>query len=479
MKRTFPLTTSLITLALATSSVLQLGLAQAPPFTGTWKGHLQINASRQLNIALEALANTSTFTGFFHSIDQQSYNYAIRKWGQTADTVWLRISKLGATINLRFAGDSAQGYWRQGKAQFPVSLARFQGDLNKPLRPQEPSYPLPYESKDVEVQATNGITLAGTITWPRTGTRFPAVLLVPGSGPSDRDQSIFGHKHFLVLADMLTRSGFAVLRMDDRGAGESSGNFASARIRDLADDAAAALQFLQRQPMVDSQQVGMIGHSLGAEIAGLTASEQGWLKWLVLLAGTAEPLWQNILAQTERIYAERGASQEAIDANSTVLKTVFDAARHYDNDSATYARLELALQSHNSRLQQIPAAALEKVELQPPLHAKDFASMLGTAMRYDLFYDPLPALKKLHMPLLVLNAKEDAQVLAYNGQLFGEALAEQVAQGRASVQMLSPANHLFQRCQRCTLDEYASIPVTIDPEYLATMVSWIENQMKR
>ncbi|GAG85300.1 unnamed protein product, partial [marine sediment metagenome] len=152
----------------------------------------------------------------------------------------------------------------------------------------------------------DGVTLAGTLTMPKTGGPHPTVLLIPGSGPNDRDETIWGHRVFLVLADHLTRQGIAVLRADDRGVGESTGDFSAATIADLARDACAGVEYLKTRPEIDARKIGLVGHSLGANVAPLAATQSPDVAFIVLMAGASNTLAEGIHNQCQMIYRSAG-----------------------------------------------------------------------------------------------------------------------------------------------------------------------------
>ena len=155
------------------------------------------------------------------------------------------------------------------------------------LRPQEPKKPYPYIEEEVVYENKEAeITLAGTLTLPPGKSSFPAVLLITGSGPQDRDETVYGHYPFLVLADYLTRQGVAVLRVDDRGVGESTGDFSQATSEDFASDVLAGIGYLKTRKEINPEQIGLIGHSEGGLIAPMVAIKSPDVAFIILMAGT-------------------------------------------------------------------------------------------------------------------------------------------------------------------------------------------------
>jgi len=441
---------------------------------GVWKGAVEISPGRNFAIALEKLGNKNGNRYFFHSIDQNSYNFAIRKVEQVGDSLQLRIGSINADMVLKVNDTAAVGYFIQRSMRFPMVLKKSDQLLNKPPRPQEPIYPLPYLEEEVTIEnKKEGILLAGTLTYPRKAKNRTAILLIPGSGPSDRDQSIFGHKNFLVLADQLTRSGYVVLRVDDRGTGYSTGNYATATIKDFAVDAQICLYYLQNRKEVNPSKVGVLGHSFGADIAQYLAARSSNLNFVILMAGSAETLSQTILRQTEAIYQQKGASPEAIALNSEILQTVFSSIQESSVREAAAEKLTNALVPLNEKLKAIGEEQQALIETKYPITAKSFSNLLSDAMRFDLFYDPKTSISKIRQPVLILQGEKDIQVLPDNADAILQALPAQKPAATRLVKYPS-LNHLFQTCTTCMVSEYQELEETIAPVVVADIINWIK-----
>ena len=455
------------------ATVMKTGTAtQLAP--GTWKGTVTINPQLHVNIAIEVLLNNGDFRYFFHSIDQNSYNFPIRKVSFEEDTINLAITSLNAILRLHVNGDTATGYISQRGGGMPTRLEKTSVPLPKPNRPQEPQYPLPYVESFVTVETDlPDVRLAGTLTIPKGNKQYPAVLLIPGSGPSDRDQSIFGHKNMMVLADFLTRNGFVVLRMDDRGTGESTGNFEAAAIPDFAADAAACIRYLAGRPEVAGKQVGVIGHSLGAEIAAYLAATASQVHFVVFMAGSAETLGTTIIRQTEKIYTDRGASAKAVALNTVILNTVFGIIQTTPGDSLALARIDSACIPLNTQLAAIPESERQLIETAYPLTANAFQHLLTPGLRHDLFYDPGTTLKRIKQPALVLQGQNDIQVFPDNGPAMFALLQGKNMSPLSGYKSFPQTNHMFQRCNTCTVDEYQQLEETIAQEVLDTLLKWL------
>ena len=205
------------------------------------------------------------------------------------------------------------GNFKQGGQSFPMNLSKEKVEKEKFVRPQEPTKPYPYYSEDVIFEnKKDKITLAGTLTLPTKEGNYPVVVLITGSGPQNRDEELLGHKPFLVLADYLTKNGIAVLRFDDRGIGESQGDFKTATSLDFASDVESAVNYLQTRKEINKKKIGLIGHSEGGIIAPMVAAKSKDIDFIVLLAGTGIPGGELMLLQKELIERASGANEADI-----------------------------------------------------------------------------------------------------------------------------------------------------------------------
>ena len=354
----------------------------------------------------------------------------------------------------RLQGNRLQGTWLQSGQSFPLTLEP--GPLRIVLR--EPLAPFPYRQVSVSVpNRAAKIALAGSLTLPPGAGPFPAVLLVPGSGPMDRDETVFGHHPFLVLADALTRRGLAVLRLDDRGVGRSTGNFSAATAFDLAQDAEAAFDYLKQRPEVDPRRVGLLGHSEGGMLAPVIASRRPDVAFIVLLAGPGEPGDALLLSQAKAMNVAAGVPPEAQAANARVQRVVFAIVRRVQ----TTAELQTRLQQEQA------AGRLPKVPWQ--------RLMLGSLpwFRSFLDFDPQIYLRRVSCPVLALIGARDTQVPAEENLPLIRAALQQAGNRDVQVTELPGLNHLFQTAVTGLPAEYASSPETIAPVALQVISDWV------
>lgn len=380
------------------------------------------------------------------------------------------------------------GTFSQGPFSGPIELRRAAAGSGVVVaRPQMPKPPFPYRSREVTIPHRFGHSLAGTLLLPErtpeSPALFPAAVLVSGSGPQDRDETLFGHKPFLVIADALARAGIAVLRYDDRGVGASTGRFEGTTTHEFATDADEATEWLRRQPEIDPARIGIIGHSEGGLIAPLVAMWQ-WeggdpakaISFVVLIAGPGVSGRELLPLQMRRVSEASGvdaASAEAIAAKGTAL---IDAllAENPDMEAARGLARQL-VEAQTAALTAATGATMTDAEREAAV-SQAIASLNSTWMRTFLAHDPRPIIAALRIPILAMNGTLDTQVDA--DQNLG-ALEVAAREGGAplTTMRLEGLNHMLQPASSGGIDEYATIETTVDPEALRMMVEWIRSQV--
>lgn len=338
-------------------------------------------------------------------------------------------------------------------------------------RPQTPRAPFPYAVEEVTIPAADGAdhTLAGTLTVPDAAVwgdgPHPAVVLVSGSGPQDRDETIMGHKPFAVLADHLTRRGVVVLRYDDRGVGGSTGSFAEATVRGLASDARAAWSFLRGHGATDPERVGMIGHSEGGLIASLVAADEPGVAFVVMLAGTGVPGSEVMLFQSEFMMRAGGLSEDRIGENQAIRRAIFALVHEGADDGTVLPEVERLMDIELSHMKD-PAARRRMARQVLPQFAGPWA-------REFLTIDPRDALSRVAAPVLALNGTLDTQVDADQNLIPIERALGAGPCPSATVVRLKGLNHLFQPARTGMLGEYGSIETTFDEAAMGLISGWM------
>jgi hypothetical protein len=274
---------------------------------GNWQGTVPVGAV-QIRIILKfAKTASGSIAGSFSSPDQGPAEIALSGIGFKNNMLQFMIPAIAASFSgtLSADGTTINGTLTQGISQ-PIVLKKTDR-VSAPNRPQEPKKPFPYVEEEVQfANPAGGIRFAGTLTRPQGQGPFPAAILISGSGAQDRDETILGHKPFLVLSDYLTRKGTAVLRVDDRGVGGSTGNMATATTADFVGDVLASIQFLKGRKEIDARHIGLIGHSEGGMIASTVASQTADVAFVVMMAGSGLPGEDILYAQAALIARKSG-----------------------------------------------------------------------------------------------------------------------------------------------------------------------------
>jgi fermentation-respiration switch protein FrsA (DUF1100 family) len=344
----------------------------------------------------------------------------------------------------------------------PLVLHRVKDESELELRrPQNPTKPYPYRDEEVAYDnKAQNVTLAATLTIPPGKGPFPAVVLITGSGPQDRDESLLGHKPFLVLSDYLTRHGIAVLRADDRGTGKSTGDFATATTADFATDTEAGVAYLKTRPEIDAHKIGLIGHSEGGIIAPMIAARNPEVAFIVMMAGSGVPGDEILVAQVQAIAESSGKTHEEA-VKAAVRQREILALIKAEKDPA---KLEKELREK---------LATEGLEAQLGVEIK---ALTSPWFRYFMTYDPAIALRKVTCPVLAINGEKDMQVPPKQNLPPIRKALEQGGNKHFEVDELPGLNHLFQTAKTGSPNEYAQIEETMSPVALEKMASWILKQ---
>jgi pimeloyl-ACP methyl ester carboxylesterase len=314
------------------------------------------------------------------------------------------------------------------------------------------------------------VTLAATLTTPDGEGPFPGAVLVSGSGPQDRDESLMGHRPFLVLSDYLTRNGIAVLRYDDRGVSESTGDFASATTEDFTQDALAATRFLSARP--DVGPVGIVGHSEGGLIGPMAADMSEEVAFVVMLAGPGLPGIEILGLQAELIGRAEGTPEEVLEYNREVQDRLFKVLLEEPDVEAAEPRLravlEKALAGGPDEVRQAAGETADPAFIDAQVRQSN-----TPWFRFFLTYDPRPTLERVEVPVLALNGEKDLQVPAEVNLSEVRAALERGGNADVTAMMLPTLNHLFQESVTGSVSEYARISQTMSPVALEAIGSWI------
>lgn len=366
-----------------------------------------------------------------------------------------------------------KGTWKQGL--IPLTLDLKLVDVEPTAkRPQMPKGPFPYDEHQVTYASlAPEVKLAGTLTVPKGPGPHPAVILITGSGAQDRDETIFGHKLFWVLADHLTRRGIAVLRVDDRGVGGSSGP-ADADSSDFAKDVQGGLAYLKTRKEIDAKKIGLLGHSEGGLIALMIAGESKEPAFIVLLAGSTIPGKEILYGQGAALLKAAGASEADQIAQRKIQEKLFAIVSSTKDSTAAKAAMKTAMGELVQTLSEEARSTLKDNEAA----AVGQLSMLTSKwFRFFLDYDPRAAAEKVTCPVFAINGSLDLQVLPQDNLPPLKAALTKAGNQDFEVREYAKLNHLFQTCESGQISEYGRIEETIAPQVLEDIANWITKRM--
>ena len=458
--------------------------AQPAKIVGNWLGTLEAGPQK-LRMGLHITENDKgELTSSLDSLDQNVQGIPVRQTIFTNNKLHLDVPAPPAQYDgtLNSGGNEIAGTFTQGAARFPLQFKRVDKiePPSRASRPQDPKPPYPYDAADVSYD-NKGIHLAGTLTLPRGQGPFPAAVMITGSGPQDRDETLLGHKPFWIIADYLTRRGIAVLRVDDRGVGKSSGDSTQASLDDMSGDVLAGIEYLKGRTEIDVRNIGVIGHSEGGMVGPLAATRSPDVAFVVMLAGTGVSFEQAVdsrLSQAELMMRAAGAAEEAIAWNNAVQKMIFRVLRSESDSGIAVEKMRAELDNMKASLPEAHRKALEGPSAAAAAN-QQFASVTLPELRSILLYDPGQTLRRLKVPVLVLSGSRDVQVSA---KLNLPAIAAALAEGGNTdfaIMELPGLNHLFQSCTKCTVAEYGELEQTFSPTALLIMGDWLVLHTRR
>ena len=408
---------------------------------GSWNGELDVMGTK-----LPLVFNFSPNGCTMDSPSQNAKGIPAEKTVSDDGTIKVKVGMIGATFEGKMADGEIKGTFTQNG--FPLPLTLKAGKLAV-KRPQTPVPPFPY--KEESVSFTNaGYTFNGTLTLPENYTKqTPVVLMVTGSGQQNRDEELFEHKPFAVIADALARQGIASLRYDDRGWGDKSVNFANFTTDDFRQDAAAALPLLRKR----FNKVGILGHSEGGTIAMMLAAE-GKVDFIVSLAGMAISGKETLVMQNRQAMSSIGLPKDIVDSYCATISNILNEIANGKKTS------EITIDGVSDNLKPILKKSLEQAN--------------SPYIRHFITVDASKQLSKIKCPVLALNGTKDTQVdCAANTTLLEKGLIN----SKHTIKNIEGVNHLFQHWTTGNVVEYQQIEETIASEVLEIIYSWINNEL--
>ena len=421
-----------------TSVVFAMMALAANAQEGTWNGELNVMGNK-----VPLVFNFSTNGCTIDSPSQGVNGIQAEKTVKDDGTISVKVGMIGATFEGKMTDGEIKGTYVQNG--FPLPLTLKPGKLVV-KRPQTPVPPFPY--KEESVSFTNAqYTFNGTLTLPENYTKnTPVVLMVTGSGQQNRDEELFSHKPFAVIADALARQGIASLRYDDRGWGDKSVNFADFTTDDFRQDAAAALPLLRKR----FNKVGILGHSEGGTIAMMLAAE-GKADFIVSLAGMAISGKETLIMQNRQAMTATGLPKEMVDSYCNSISKALD-------------EIASGKKANEINIDDVPQAL-------KPITIKALQQADTPYIRHFLTVDVGKLLPKIKCPVLALNGTKDTQV---DCDANTTRIEKGLANCKHSIKKIDGVNHLFQHCNTGIVTEYQQIEETIAPEVLQVVAKWIK-----
>jgi len=434
---------------------------------GNWSGKLDLPTAK-LEIIFKITEDESGKLSTKMDVPMQgAKDLPVTETVVTGDSLYLTVAMIMGKYSGMFTTDTIiEGTWKQSGVTFPLTLKKTI-TITELKRPQTPKRPFPYNEEEVVyVNKKAGIKLAGTLTFPQNGENLPSVILITGSGAQDRDETIFEHRPFLVIADFLTRNGFAVLRVDDRGVGSSEGKLGEATSEDFAGDVLAGFEFLKTRKEINPSKIGLIGHSEGGLIAPMVATKSKDVAFIVLLAGPGIIGQQILYEQEKLINKAAGMTDDQAQQNKKKQEVIFNIILT-ETDSA----------KRTDRLQKTFTNGMYFMMTDEQKKAIDsqIKSVDNVWFKFFLQYDPYPTLVKLRCPVLALNGEKDLQVPSKPNLAAIEKALTEGGNPNFKTMELPGLNHLFQTCETGSINEYAQIEETISPTVLEILRDWIAN----
>lgn len=460
------------------------------PAVGNWEGALQVNGTELPVIFHISKDNADKYSATFDSPKQQAYNIPCSDAIVKEDSVILLMKNINAKYagKLNEAKTQLTGNFYQGAAILPLTLEKTENTatVNQPNRPQTPKPPFPYKSEDVVyTNADKSISFGATFTVPLPDPNvdyfrapiYPVVILISGSGPQDRDETIFDHKPFAVLADYLTRQGIAVLRVDDRGVAKTTGSFSKSTTADFADDVEAGIEYLKTRADVDTTSIGLIGHSEGGLIAPMVASRRKDVHFIVMLAGPALPVLDMMEQQSADVMLSSGINKADIELYRPLYRNVVTAVINA-KDSATASKKTIGIFKKwqtGKTAESVKNTTGVTDEKGITAFTNAFIKDLnGPWYPYFLKINPADYLSKISCPLLAINGEKDIQVAAAQNLGAIKSILEKSKHKNFTTMEMPGLNHLFQHCKTCTFEEYGELEESFDTETLKIITGWIK-----
>ncbi len=441
--------------------------AQESSLVGYWKGVIQAGGRTFTFVFTFSTDAQKGIQGSLDLPEQDEQNIPVDEISITGNKIYLDMKKIQRKFEGEISPDKKKivgFYVRSNGTRLPLTLERTDSAFSM-KRPQMPQPPYPYKEETVVIlNADDQTKLAGALMIPDGTGPFPAVVLISGSGAQDRDETISGHKPFLVLADFLARRGAAALRCDDRGAGDSGGEHLAATTAVRAADVGWMIRYLLTRKEIDRKRIFLLGHSEGSVIASLVASLNPLAAGIILLGAPGLSIEENLYLQNTLLRKAEGASDAAIAQANILQRRIFSLVKEVTDDEEARAKLrEIYSSNMYERLTDSQKKSIDE----------RIATLLTPYFRDIIKCDPSVALSKVSCPVLAIIGEKDLQCPPKENIPALEKALRAGENRNFRVIEMAGLNHLLQTSTSGAMSEYASIEETISPQALAAISDWL------
>jgi dienelactone hydrolase len=452
--------------------------AQPAAFAGDWQGKI---ITFNLRIVFHISQKDGKFIATADSPDQGAKGIPCDQVSVNGDAITISMSAIGGNYIGTLSPDkkTITGKWNQGGGSFDLTLGKEGMPAEKP-KPQTPQPPFNYKSEEVEYDNEDkSVHFGATLTYPSSGNNFPAAILISGSGQQDRDASIMGHKPFAVLADRLTKLGFAVLRVDDRGIGKTTGEVKKATSADFAKDVATGIEYLKSRKEIDSNKIGLIGHSEGGLIASVVGASRKDIDFIILLAGPGIKGADLLAEQGEVVLLKSGVAEEVVKAYMPLYKKFIKYSVEETEADSLNKRIMSAYEEWRKT---IKPEYIEQLGFGSKAEQNAILENMATEfsypwMKYFLRSDASVFLSQVSAKVLALNGEKDIQVLPVSNTKAIQTALKKSQSPLYEVKILPGLNHLFQKCDHCSIVEYSSLDETFSETAITEITSWLKKNV--
>lgn len=438
-----------------------------------WSGHIEI-MTQKIGIRAAFYIKDGKRIGFLDIPEQGAILLELEKIKFKNQNVYFELPVINAKaiFDGKYWGDSISGKFSQSGIEGTFLLIKGTTEQKTDFND---TIPQPYNSEEITFY-NDGNSFSGTITYPKDeGKKFPAVIMITGSGPQNRDEEIFGFKIFKIIAEHLTKNGIAVLRYDDRGTGGSKGKTVNeSTTEDFGGDVIAALEYLKTKEYINQDKIGLIGHSEGGIVAPLAAAKSNDFSFLVLIAGTGVKGIDILKEQSKLIMQADSSSEEEINGYIAMIDLIYETLNKDGNIKELEETLKKNVLENYEKMTAEQKKSIKDKDEYVKQTVKGTINQFGsTWFRYFLNYDPIKALEKINIPVLMIFGEKDLQVSPNQNQPPMEEALRKAGNTNFKTVVFPNANHLFQEAVTGSPSEYSKLPKEFVPGFLEEISNWI------